>query len=142
MAQTERTRSTCILVQESGAFHLERRSARRLEVFAGTIRPDRLAALREMLDGEAFRRLVEDAPELSLQPTGLEETTLSVPRQGHWVSIRFLAGLVPDRQQALLDQFGRWKAGVLKNPHKKLNESFAGNNCLPPAPVELKPRGS
>lgn len=142
MAQTERTRSTCTLVQETGAFHMERRSARGVDVFEGTMRPDRLAALKGMLEGEAFRRLAVDAPELSLQPTGLEEITLSLPRQGRWISVRFIAGLVPDRHQALLDQFGRWQGGVLKNPHKKLSEVSAGNNCLPPAPVELKPRGS
>ena len=83
-----------------------------------------------MLNSNQFRRLPE-AVAIDLRPSGLDELTLSGPRQDQWVSLRFVSGLANDHVQSLLDPFLRWKSGVLRNPHRKLREESGRNNCRP-----------
>jgi hypothetical protein len=140
MAHTERPNSVCVLVQADGQYHLERQHRRNVQVFEGTLSDDRLARLKALLGDSSFRQLSQEAVSSSLLPTGLDELVISVPRQERWMNLRFLSGVSGDRNRPLLDQFLKWNDGVLKDPHKKLSEESAKNNCLPPGEVELKTR--
>jgi hypothetical protein len=73
-------------------------------------------------------------------PTGFDETMISVPRDGRWMNLRFLAGTSGDRNRTLLEKFVKWENGVLKGYHQKLREESGRNNCLPASQVELKTR--
>ena len=140
MAHRQGSDSSCVLVHENGTFHFEHERPKQVLVFEGTLSEDRLAALNSMLNSDQFRRLLPEAVAIDLRPSGLDELTLSVPRQDQWVSLRFVSGLANDHVQPLLDQFLRWKSSVLRSPHRKLREESGRNNCLPTARIELKTR--
>ena len=106
----------------------------------GPLAPDHFDALQTLLDDDRFHHLLPEAVSSSLLPTGLDELAISVPRQGHWVTLRFLSGVSSDRNRPLLHQFLKWNDGVLKGPHKKLSEESARNNCLPPDQIDLQAR--
>lgn len=140
LAHRDGSDSTCVIVRENGTFHLERNHHRQVQVFEGTLSADRLEALNSMLNSDRFRRLSSEAVAIDLRPSGLDELTLSVPRQDQWVSLRFLSAWTHDADRSLLNRFLAWNNGVLKSPHKKLREESARNNCLPADQVELKSR--
>ena len=139
MAHLEGAKGNCILVQTDGDFHVEESRGNSTRIFEGTLAPDRTAALRALLNSDRFQQLLPEAVSSSLLPTGLDETLISVPRDGRWMNLRFLAGLGSDRNRELLDQFEKWERVALKNSRKKLREESSRKNCLPAGPIELKP---
>lgn len=140
LSQFERSDASCVLVQKNGKFHLERAHRKTLQVFEGTLAAEHLAALDHLLTEDRFQQLLPEAVSSSLLPTGLDELTISVPREGNWMTLRFLSGVSSDRNRPLLEEFLKWKAGVLKGPHKSLSEEGGRNNCLPLVPVDLTTR--
>jgi len=130
MAHRQGSDSSCVLVHEIGTFHFEHERPKQVLAFESTLSEGRLAALNSMLNTDQFHRLPK-AVAIDLRPSGLDELTLSVPRQDQWVSLRFVSGPANDHVQWLLNQFLRWKSGVLRNPHRKLREESGRNNCLP-----------
>ncbi len=140
MAHLEGSKGSCILVQTDGNFHLEESHHHSARVFQGTLSADHLAALNALLAGSGFQQLLPEAVSSSLLPTGFDETLISVPRDGRWMSLRFVNGLSSERNQPLLNQFLKWENGAAKSSHKTLQEESGRNHCLPPGQVELKTR--
>lgn len=140
MAHSEGPSASCVLVQSGGKFHVEQIHRKSVQVFEGTLSPDRLAALQSLLDDQPFRELLPDAVSSSLLPTGFDETMISVPRDGRWMNLRFIAGTSGDRNRTLIERFVKWETGILKSSHQKLREESGRNNCLPASQVELKTR--
>lgn len=140
MAHREASKASCILVETDGNFHLEENHHNSTRVFQGTLSADHLAALNALLAGAGFQQLLPEAVSSSLLPTGFEETLISVPRDGRWMSLRFVSGLSRDRNQSLLNQFFKWENSAAKSSRKKLQEESGRNNCLPPGRVELQTR--
>ncbi|HKD01709.1 MAG TPA: hypothetical protein VKB77_04750 [Terriglobales bacterium] len=105
----------------SGTFHFEHERPKQVLVLEGTLSEDRLAALNSMLNSGQFRRLLPDAAAIDLRSSGLDELTLSVPRQDQWASLRLVSGLANDHVHSLLDQSPRGKSGVLRNPPPELS---------------------
>lgn len=140
MARKEGSNSSCVMVQANGAFHLERARAKAVLVFEGVLPSDRMAGLNTLLNDDRFRQLLPEAVSSSLLPTGLDEFVLSVPRQGQWLSLRFIAGISSDRDWSLLERFLKWQNSVLKSAHRKLREESGRNNCLPAGELGLKTR--
>ncbi len=140
MAHQEGSKGSCILVETDGSFHLEERHRNSTRVYQGTLSADHLEELHALLAGAGFQRLLPEAVSSSLLPTGFDETLISVPGDGRWMSLRFVNGLNSERNQPLLSQFLKWKNGAAKSSHKKMQEESGRNNCLPPGQLELKPR--
>jgi hypothetical protein len=140
MTHSESSRATCVLVQEDGKFHLEQGHGKAVQVFEGTLSPDRLAALHSLLNDDRFLQLLPEAVSSSLLPTGFDETLISVPRDGRWMNLRFLSGMSSESNRPLLEKFMKWENGVLKGSHQKLREESSRNNCLPANQIELKTR--
>jgi hypothetical protein len=140
LSQFEGSDASCVLVQKNGKFHLERAHRKSLQVFEGTLAAEYLAALNRLLNQDRFQQLLPEAVSSSLLPTGLDELTISVPRKGNWMTLRFLSGVSNDRNRPLLDQFLKWKNDVLKGPHNTLSVDSGRNNCLPPGGVGLERR--
>jgi len=140
MARLEGSDASCVIVQNDGQFHLERTRRKSVEVFEGTLTPDDLATLHALLNDDHFVQLLPEAVSSSLLPTGLDEVALSIPRDQHWMTLRFLSGVSSDRNRSLLDQFRKWNSRVLRGPHQKRNEESGRNNCLTPGQLELKTR--
>lgn len=140
MARREGSKGSCILVQTDGNFRLEENHYNSTRVFQGTLSADHLAALNSLLAGSEFQQLLPEAVSSSLLPTGIDETLISVPRNGRWVSLRFINGLSSDRNRPLQGKFLKWNDAATRNPHRRLSEESARNNCLPPDQVELKTR--
>ena len=140
MAHREGSKGSCILVETDGNFHLEENHHNSTRVFQGTLSSERLAALHVLLASSEFQHLLPGAVASSLLPTGFDETLISIPRDGRWMSLRFINGLSSDRNQSLLNQFLKWEHGAAKSSHKKLQEESGRNSCLPPGDVELKTR--
>jgi hypothetical protein len=105
MAHFEHANGSCILVQTNGSFHLEKNHGKSAQIFEGRLSSDSLTALNDLLNGSSFQRLVPEAAASSLLPIGFDETLISVPRDGHWMSLRFLSGLSNEHNQPLLNQF-------------------------------------
>jgi len=140
MSRLEGSRTSCVIVQNNGRFHLEQGRGNGIHVFEGTLPADRLASLNALLNDDRFLKLLPEAVSSSLLPTGLDELVISVSREERWMSLRFLSGMSSEHNRALLDQFLKWNAGVLKSPHKKLSEEAGRNNCLPPGAAGLERR--
>ena len=141
MANAEGGNANCILVHPNGNFRLEIRSANKtIQLFEGTLTPDRMTALHRLLEDDRFRQLLPEAVNSSLLPTGLNEMLISVTHDGRWLGLRFLSGVSSDRNRPLLEQFTKWENDVLRGSHRKLREESAGDNCLPAGEFELKTR--
>ncbi|HET9320363.1 MAG TPA: hypothetical protein VFO27_11320, partial [Bryobacteraceae bacterium] len=133
------TSTTCVLVDDTGAFHFESGDRQQTKVYEGEISAAQLDALREHLG-----KLSE------LQQADIEEPLLHGPRDLLDIHIfrndgaKELLFRSHESQQAYaaaLNPLLRWMDGLRKLPRRELSEDAGKRNCLPRGELVLKSRG-
>jgi len=131
--------TTCVLVDDSGAFHLESGDRQQTKVYEGEVSAAQLDALRRNL-GKLFE----------VQQADIEEPLIPGPRNLLDIHIfrnqaaQELLFRSPESQQAYaaeLNPLLRWVDGLRKLPHRELSEDAGKRNCLPRSQLALKARG-
>jgi len=130
--------SSCVLLQKSGAYHLELEDAENTKVFEGSLKPadveQLLTKLRTFLDAVSQRQIEE--PLIAHH----ELLKVDIPRNGRWAEVRFLSAESQEPYRKSLEPLLRWLDALHKMPHKELTEDAGKNNCLVPRKIVLKKR--
>jgi hypothetical protein len=132
---------TCILLQQSGDYHLERTTSDATDVFESVLSHDELPEVRERLDVQQLRNLSKKDIAISLMVIPYDELQINIFRGDHWQDLLF-----PDAgsQRPFATSLGplvKWFESLPKKPYRKLTEDEGRNNCLTPKKIELKVRG-
>lgn len=130
--------STCVLLQKSGAYHLELEDVENTRVFEGSLTPEEVqqlvTRLKPFLDAVSQGRIEE--PLIAHH----ELLQLDIARNGHWSEARFLSAESQAPYRQSLQPILRWLNDLHKQPHKELTEYAGKNNCLVPRKIVLKKR--
>jgi hypothetical protein len=133
------TSTTCVLLDDSGAFHFESGDRGQTKVYEGKISPAQLDALRQNL-GKLFE----------VQQADIEEPLIHGPRDVLDIHIFRNQGTQEllfrshESQQAHVAELSpllRWMGDLHKLPHRELSEDAGKRNCLPRGELVLKARG-
>lgn len=130
--------SSCVLLQKSGAYHLELEDVENTKVFEGSLQPEEVqqvvANLKPFLDAVSQGQIEE--PLIAHH----ELLQLDIARNGHWSEIRFLSAESQEPYRQSLQPILRWLNDLHKLPHKELSEYSGKTNCLVPREIVLKKR--
>ena len=130
----------CVLLENSGAFHLEVDRGEETKVFVGEISAAQLSKIQHHLDNDPLAGLEQRKIEEPLVASALDVLQLNIFRRDHWQDLMFKS---PESQQPFrrsLEPLVRWLAGLERAPHQELSEDEGKNNCLPPRKIVLKRR--
>ena len=132
---------TCILLQRSGDYHLERTTSDATDVFESVLSQDELHGVRERLDVEQLRNLSKRDIAISLMVIPYDELQINIFRGDHWQDLLFPDAGSQKPFAASLVPLVKWFESLPKKPYQKLTEDEGRNNCLTPKKIELKVRG-
>ncbi|HKW17310.1 MAG TPA: hypothetical protein VJO35_07380 [Terriglobales bacterium] len=130
--------SSCVLLQKSGAYHLELEDIENTKVLEGSLTADELQQLMTKL-----RVFVDAVSEHQIEEpliTHPELLRLDIVRNGRWSEAKFLSAESQEPYRKSLEPLLRWLNGLHKLPHKELTEDAGKNNCLVPRKIALKKR--
>ena len=129
---------SCVLVQKSGAYHLELEDVENTRVLEGSLKPDQLQELSVKL-----KKLVDELSLGQIEEPLIghrELLKLEFPRNGRWWEVRFLSAESQQPYRQSLQPVIRWLKDLHRQPHKELPEFAGKNNCLVPTKIALKKR--
>lgn len=130
--------SSCVLLQKSGAYHLELEDVENTKVFEGSLKPDELqqllTKLTTFLDAVSQERIEEPLI------VHHELLKLDIVRNNRWAEVRFLSAESQQPYRQSLEPLIHWLNDLHKLPHKELTENAGKNNCLVPTKIVLKRR--
>ena len=134
--------NSCLLLQQTGAYHLERTRDDTVEVFEGVLPSQELLQVRQQLELEQLRNLAQSEIANPLLVLGRDKLQINVFRGNRWQDLFF-----PDEESQkpfakLLVPLVDWFKSLPKPPYKKLTEDEGKNHCQTPGKVELKLRPS
>ncbi|MBV9626298.1 MAG: hypothetical protein JOZ14_20205 [Acidobacteria bacterium] len=132
----------CVLLQNSGSFHLEIDHGDETKVFEGQLHPTQLAKIRQELDDPSLKALEQTKIEEPLVSSAVNDLRINVFRGDHWQELVFKS---PESQQPYrrwLQPLVHWLSGLDRTPHRERSEDEGKNNCLPPKKVALKRRNA
>ena len=129
----------CVLLRETGSFHLEADSGDSTKVFEGTLNADRLRQIQSDLQNSELESLTQEQIEEPLIRRS-EFLRLEVRRDDRWQELTFRSTESQERYRRSLQPLVRWLNDLHKVPHKELSEDAGKNNCLPPGKIALKKR--
>ena len=138
LAHETSTGTTCVLLNDTGTFHLESGDRQQTKVYEGEISPAQLDALRQNL-----RKLSE------ISQADIEEPLIHGPRNLLDIHIfrkegaKELLFRSAESQQSHAPELKpllSWMYGLRKLPHRELSEDAGKQNCLPRGQLALKTR--
>lgn len=130
----------CVLLQTSGAFHLEVDHGDNVKVFEGAIPSSDLKELESDLDSNPLMGLSQQQIQEPLIRTRHDELQVTVLRNDGWQDLFFRSSDSQQPFERSLQPLVRWLDNLHKLPHRELSEDEGKNNCLPPKPITLKKR--
>jgi len=130
--------SSCVLLQKSGAYHLELEDTEKTRVFEGSMNPDELQQLVTKL--RTFLAAVSQGQIEEPLIAHHELLKLDVPRSGRWAEVTFLSAESQEPYRQSLEPLIQWLNDLHKLPHKELTEDAGKNNCLVPTKIVLRNR--
>ncbi len=130
--------STCVLLEDTGAFHFESGDRQQTKVLEGEISAAQLEALRQNL-GKFYDLSQADIEEPLIHgPRNLVD--IHIFRKGDTKELLFRSGESQKAYAADLTPLLRWMYGLRKLPHRELSEDAGKRNCLPRKSLVLKSR--
>lgn len=140
MAQETSGRTTCVLLQNSGNFHVEVLTLEADRIFEGQLSSAGLKQITQLLDSSAFTSLSQAEIEEPLVGDFYSRLHLKIFRQDHWQELDFQSGEAEKNYKHTLQPLVRWLDDLHKLPHQNLTEEEGRNNCQVPRKLELKQR--
>jgi hypothetical protein len=130
----------CVLLQTSGAFHLEMEQGDTTRIFEGTVRTKEITELERDLNSRTLATLSQQQIEepLMRSPDMLQ---VNVFRADHWQGLLFQSRESQEPFRQSLQPLVHWLHDLHKLPHQEYAEDDARSNCLPPKQIALKKRG-
>jgi hypothetical protein len=139
LERLQRHADVCVLVRRDGQYHLESLQTEKVRIFEGTLAPEKLATLEQLLSRDEFLKLRQaDIPTPLL--ADLDQLLVSTFRSKGWQNLRFWDEASRKPYKDLLDPLWEWLESVQKQKAKELTEEAARNNCLPPEKIEFHSR--
>jgi hypothetical protein len=129
----------CVLLQETGFFHLEVDGYDSTRVFEGTLSARELGILQNHLQDPQLKALSQKQIEEPLirKP---EFLALNILRGGNGQQLVFRSAESQEPYWKSLQPIVQWLNNLHKQPHKELSEDAGKNNCLAPGKIALKKR--
>lgn len=137
--QTSVESNGCVLLQETGFFHLESDSGDSTKVFEGNLSAEGLRRVQRDLEDPELQALSQEQIEEPLSRRS-EFLRLDIWRDDHWQEITFRSAESQEPYRRSLQPLIRWLNDLHKVPHKELSEYAGKNNCLPPGKIALRKR--
>ena len=141
LAHETSDRYSCVLLETTGAFHVEATSGETTKVFEGRLDAEKLQTIEQTLRDPRLASLTQSQIEEPLMRSQEDRLQVGVVRNGEWQDLNFQS---PESQRPFenaLRPLVRWMDELHKLPHKKLSEDAGKNNCQPPKSLALKKRG-
>jgi hypothetical protein len=132
---------SCVLLQTTGAFHLEINSGDDVKVFEGAVKPDDLTRIATDLNSVALVKLSQEQIEEPLIRTRHDEVQLTIFRGESWQDLFFQSSDSQLPFKPWLQPLIHWLDALPRVPHRELSEDEAENRCLPAGAIALKKRG-
>lgn len=129
----------CVLLRQSGSFHLEMVQGEGTRILEGTIGTNELAELERDLDSRTLATLSQAQIEEPLMRRH-DMLQINVFRTDHWQDLLFQSRESQEPFQQSLQPLIRWLHNLHKLPHQEFSEDAARNNCLPPRKIVLRKR--
>jgi hypothetical protein len=132
---------SCVLLQNTGAFHLEVDHGDNVKVFEGNIETSQLLQIERDLNGKVLTHLSQSQIQEPLIRTRHDELQVTIFRSEAWRDLFFQSG---DSQQPFkrwLQPLVHWLDNLPRVPHRELSEDEGKNRCLPAGVITLKKRG-
>jgi hypothetical protein len=129
----------CVLLQKSGAFHLEMETEDSTRVFEGSVNPDGLREIDSDLHDSRLEQLSQSQIDEPLI-RGFDLLLINIFRRNHWQDLIFYSLESQDPYRQSLRPLTRWLDSLHKLPHRELSEEEGKNNCLTPHKIVLKKR--
>lgn len=139
MERTSFESHDCVLLRETGFFHLESDNGDSTKVFEGNLSPDRLRRIQSELNEPGLQALSQEKIEEPLIRRS-EFLRIEVSRDDHWQELTFRSAESQEPYNRSLQPLIRMLNDLHKFPHKELSEYAGKNNCLPPSKIALKKR--
>lgn len=141
MEHTSLESHECVLLQETGFFHLEAGSGDSTRVFEGRLNTDGLRRIQGDLHTSELESLSQEQIHEPLIRRS-EFLRLEVLRGDHWQELTFRSAESQEPYRRQLQPLVRWLDDLHKVQHKELSEDAGKNNCLPPGKIVLKKRST
>ena len=146
--QTYRNESVCGLIRTDGHYHVERTLGDKSDISEGTLASSGFKELQDILDSNEVVQLRQDRITLH-NPTGpaiylftaRDRVGIDIWRSGTHQILVFPNDGVRQPFKHWLNPLLHLLDSMRKEKSTKLSEEGYRNNCLPPAPIELKSRG-
>jgi len=139
MEHTSLDSHECVLLRETGFFHLETDSGDSTKVFEGNLSADKLRQIQSDLHEPRLQALSQEKIEEPLIRRS-EFLRLEISRDDNTQELTFRSAESQEPYRRSLQPLIRWLDDLHKVPHKKLSEDAGKNNCLPPSKIALKKR--
>jgi hypothetical protein len=130
----------CVLLQKSGAFHMESDGVDSTKVFEGQLSAERLLQVERDLHDTALEALSQKQIEEPLIHRR-DVLHVDISRGDHWQELTFYSAESQEPYRQSLAPLVRWLNELHRLPHKELSEDAGKNNCLAPGEIVLKKRG-
>jgi hypothetical protein len=130
MERQTREEDVCMLVEQSGRFHLERVAAGRARVYEGSLDSSVLNDLRPLLNSEQIVSLQQSQIETALASEEMDQILLAIARPSGWQSLNFSSAKSRKPYRASLDPLIKWldRNKQQQNPITGMGPS----RCMPP----------
>jgi hypothetical protein len=138
VAQETSINSTCVLLEDTGAFHFESGDRQQTKVLEGEISAAQLEALRQNLGKFYDLSQAEIEEPLVHGPRNLVD--IHIFRKEGTKELLFRSGESQQPYAADLNPLLRWMYDLRKLPHRELSEDAGKRNCLPRKSLALKSR--
>ena len=140
LAHETSDRYSCVLLETTGAFHVEANSGGTTKVFEGRLEAEKLHAIEQTLRDPRLASLTQSQIEEPLIPSQEDRLQVSLVRNGEWQDVNFQSSDSQRPFGTALRPLVRWMDALHKLPHKKLSEDAGKNNCQPAKSLALKKR--
>lgn len=140
LAHETPNRYSCVLLQNTGAFHFEINGGEETKVLEGTLDTDTLAEIERELQDPSLASLTQSQIEEPLIRGEEDKLQVSIVQGGSWQSLTFDSSYSQRPFEHALKPMVRWMDGLHKLPHRDLTEDEGKNSCLPPKIIVLKKR--
>ena len=130
----------CVLLQKTGAFHMESDGVDSTKVSEGRLTAEGLLQVERDLHDTALEALSQKQIEEPLIHRR-DVLHLNISRDDHWQDLSFYSAESQGPYRQSLQPLIRWLNELRKLPHKELSEDAGKNNCLAPGKIALKKRG-
>jgi hypothetical protein len=123
----------CVLVRESGQFHMERLAPGmgQSRIYEGTLPDSAFSELRTLLNSDDLKNLTQAKIQMALVGEDRDQFLVAVDRDGSWQSLHFTSGASRKPFKNAVEPLVKWL-----ERNKQQNNALANavsNRCMPPA---------